>query len=63
MPKKENNMRWGKLNEYRNVNEWKEATFGDVNKTWDPIRKDGFGGYASVNDWKRATFRPKKTKK
>ena len=48
--------RWGRFREYRNVHEWRQATFGDVRRTWDPTRKDGFAGYASKRDWRRATF-------
>lgn len=41
---------------YRDVHEWREATFGDVQKTWDPTRSDGFGGYATKHDWSKANF-------
>jgi hypothetical protein len=41
---------------YRSVQEWREATFGDIRKTWDPSRKGGFGGYKDVHDWRKATF-------
>ncbi len=46
----------GEFAGYRDVHEWRQATFGDVKQTWDPTRKDGFGGYATQQDWSRATF-------
>ncbi len=41
---------------YDSPQEWREATFGDVRKTWNPVRQGGFAGYANVSDWERATF-------
>ena len=42
--------------DYRDVHEWRKATFGDVTETWDPSRDGGFGGYATKEDWSKANF-------